>query len=58
MKGAAATIRLLAYRITIAQTRSSFPGKLDQHPAIDHRGGGSPSSSADRDTIDTKAGWR
>ena len=35
----AATIWLLALGLAIAQSRSAFPGMLDQHPAIDYRGG-------------------
>ena len=36
---AAAGAWLLLMGVTIGQTRSSFPGTLDQHPAIDYRGG-------------------
>ena len=36
---AAAGLLLLAAGVTIAQPRSAFPGMLDQHPAIDYRGG-------------------
>jgi hypothetical protein len=41
MKGLAAIAAgcLLATGLAMAQSRSAFPGTLDQHPAIDYRGG-------------------
>lgn len=41
MKGlaGAAVLWLAALTVVIAQSRSAFPGMLDQHPAIDYRGG-------------------
>ena len=41
MKGLAiaAIVWLSALSVVIAQSRSPFPGMLDQHPAIDYRGG-------------------
>jgi hypothetical protein len=37
--GALAACWLLAFAIAAGQSRSAFPGTLDQHPAIDYRGG-------------------
>jgi hypothetical protein len=41
MKGlaAAAALWLAALSVVMAQSRAAFPGMLDQHPAIDYRGG-------------------
>jgi hypothetical protein len=37
--GVAFTIWVLALLVATAQSRNAFPGMLDQHPAIDYRGG-------------------
>ena len=37
--GVAAALWALAFIVAVGQSRSAYPGMLDQHPAIDYRGG-------------------